>query len=43
VIGSIREKIKDGVLVDEASLSFALIALRRMTTFSRLSSPRLIA
>ena len=43
VIGSIREKIKDGVLVDQASLSFALTALRRMITFSRLSSPRLIA
>lgn len=43
VIGSISDKIKDGVLVDQASLSFALTALRRIVTQCRLSSPRLIA
>ena len=43
VIGSIGDKIRDGVLIDQPSLSFALIALRRIVTLCRLSSPRLIA
>ena len=43
VIGSIGDKIRDGVLIDQSSLSFALIALRRIVTLCRLGSPRLIA
>ena len=38
VIGSIEGKIGDGVLVDQASLSFALTALRRMVSSFRLNS-----
>jgi chromate reductase, NAD(P)H dehydrogenase (quinone) len=38
VIGSIEAKIGDGSLVDEASLSFALAAIRRMISLSRRSS-----
>jgi NAD(P)H-dependent FMN reductase len=34
---------QDGVLVDEASLTFALSALRQIISLSRLRSPRLIA
>jgi chromate reductase, NAD(P)H dehydrogenase (quinone) len=30
VIAGIADKIKDGALVDEASLSFALASIRRM-------------
>jgi chromate reductase, NAD(P)H dehydrogenase (quinone) len=43
VIGSINDKIRDGVLVDEPSLSFALSTLRRMIAQCRLGSPRLVA
>lgn len=39
VIGSIDGKVKDGVLVDESSLHFALSALRKMITQCRLGSP----
>jgi chromate reductase len=38
VIGGIEAKIKNGSLVDEASLSFALTAIRRMISLSRRSS-----
>jgi chromate reductase, NAD(P)H dehydrogenase (quinone) len=38
VIAGIESKISDGVLVDQASLTFALAALRRMVTSSRLNS-----
>lgn len=38
VIGGIEAKIKNGSLVDEASLSFALAAIRRMISLSRRSS-----
>jgi chromate reductase, NAD(P)H dehydrogenase (quinone) len=38
VIGGIEAKIKNGGLVDEASLSFALAAIRRMISLSRRSS-----
>jgi chromate reductase len=38
VIGGIEAKIKNGSLVDEASLSFALAAIRRMISISRRSS-----
>ena len=38
VIPGIESKISDGVLEDKASLTFALAALRRMVTSSRLSS-----
>jgi chromate reductase, NAD(P)H dehydrogenase (quinone) len=37
VIGGIEAKIKNGGLVDEASLSFALAAIRRMISLSRRS------
>jgi chromate reductase, NAD(P)H dehydrogenase (quinone) len=43
VIGNICDKIRDGVLVDEPSLRFALGALRRMIAQCQLGSPRLIA
>lgn len=43
VIGNIRSKIKEGVLVDQPSLTFALTALRRIVTLTRLNSPSLIA
>jgi chromate reductase, NAD(P)H dehydrogenase (quinone) len=43
VIGGIGEKVRDGALVDEASLTFALTALRRMITLSRRGSQRLLA
>jgi chromate reductase, NAD(P)H dehydrogenase (quinone) len=42
VIAGIESKISDGELVDQASLSFALAALRRMITTFRLHS-RLLA
>jgi len=38
VIAGIESKISDGVLVNQASLTFALAALRRMVTSSRLHS-----
>jgi chromate reductase len=38
VIGGIETKTSDGVLVDQASLNFALAALRRMITSFRLNS-----
>jgi chromate reductase len=38
VIGGIEAKIRDGSLVDEASLSFALAAIRQMISLSRRSS-----
>jgi chromate reductase, NAD(P)H dehydrogenase (quinone) len=38
VIGGIESKTSDGVLVDQASLNFALSALRRMVTRFRLNS-----
>ena len=41
VIADIGNKIKDGILVDQPSLSFALTALQRMV--GRVSSLRLIA
>jgi len=41
VIANIGSKIRDGVLVDQDSLSFALAALQRMV--GRVSSLRLIA
>jgi hypothetical protein len=37
VIGGIAAKIRNGNLVDEASLSFALAAVRRMISLSRRS------
>ena len=45
VIGNIGSKVRDGVLVDQASLSFASAALHRIIAQSRnrLSSMRLIA
>jgi chromate reductase len=43
VIGGIGEKVRNGVLVDESSLNFALNALRRVITLSRLASARLVA
>ena len=42
VIGGIGEKVRDGALVDEASLTFALAALRRMITLSRRGSRELL-
>jgi chromate reductase len=38
VIGGIESKISDGVLVDQASLSFVLAAVRRMSPSFRLNS-----
>jgi chromate reductase len=38
VIGGVGTKIRNGSLVDEASLSFALTAIRRMISLSRRSS-----
>ena len=38
VIGGIESKTSDGVLVDQASLNFALAALRQMVTSFRLNS-----
>jgi chromate reductase, NAD(P)H dehydrogenase (quinone) len=38
VIGGIEARIRNGSLVDEASLSFALAAIRRMISLSRRSS-----
>ena len=43
VIAGIAEKLKDGALVDEASLSFALASIRRMISLSRQGSQRLLA
>jgi chromate reductase, NAD(P)H dehydrogenase (quinone) len=43
VIGGIGDKVCDGVLIDDASLSFALSALRRMVTMARLGSRQLSA
>jgi chromate reductase, NAD(P)H dehydrogenase (quinone) len=43
VIGGIGDKVRDGALIDDASLSFALSALRRMIMMARLSSRRLPA
>lgn len=43
VIAGINDKVRDGVLVDEPSLTFALSALRRMIAQCRLGSSRLIA
>jgi chromate reductase, NAD(P)H dehydrogenase (quinone) len=43
VIAGIADKVKDGVLIDEASLSFALAAVRRIITMTRLDSQRLPA
>lgn len=43
VIGNIGSKIKEGVLVDQPSLTFALTAVRRIVTLTRINSPRLIA
>jgi chromate reductase, NAD(P)H dehydrogenase (quinone) len=42
VIAGISDKIKNGVLIDEASLSFALSAVRRMITMTRLGSHPII-
>jgi chromate reductase, NAD(P)H dehydrogenase (quinone) len=35
VIGSVAEKIRDGILVDESSQRFAAAALDRLTEMSR--------
>jgi chromate reductase len=43
VIAGIADKIKDGALVDAASLSFALASIRRMISLSRQGSQRLPA
>jgi chromate reductase len=43
VIGNIGSKIRDGVLVDQPSLNFALTALQRIVSLSRLNPSRLIA
>jgi chromate reductase len=43
VIGGIADKVRDGALIDEPSLSFTLSALRRMIMMARLSSRRLPA
>jgi chromate reductase, NAD(P)H dehydrogenase (quinone) len=43
VIASVGDKVRDGVLIDEASVSFARSALWRMITMVRLSSRRLPA
>lgn len=43
VIGNIGDKVRDGVLVDTPSLTFALTALRRIVTVTRLNSAMLIA
>jgi chromate reductase len=43
VIASIADKVKDGALVDEASLSFALASVRRMIAMTRLGWERLTA
>jgi chromate reductase len=43
VIGGIGDKVRDGVLIDDASLSFALSALRGIVTMARLGSRRLSA
>jgi chromate reductase, NAD(P)H dehydrogenase (quinone) len=43
VIAGIADKVKDGVLIDESSLNFALAAVRRMITLTRLGSHRLLA
>ena len=43
VIAGIADKVKDGALVDQASLSFALASVRRMTTMTRLGRQRLTA
>jgi chromate reductase len=43
VIAGISDKIKNGVLIDEANLSFALSAVRRMITMTRLGSHPIIA
>lgn len=43
VIGGINDKVRDGVLVDQPSLSFALSAVRKMVGQCRLSAPRLTA
>jgi chromate reductase len=43
VIAGVADKVKDGTLVDEASLSFALASVRRMISLSRLSSQHLEA
>jgi chromate reductase, NAD(P)H dehydrogenase (quinone) len=42
VIAGIADKVKDGALVDEASLSFALSSVRRMISLSRQDSKRLL-
>jgi chromate reductase, NAD(P)H dehydrogenase (quinone) len=42
VIAGISDKIKNGVLIDEANLSFALSAVRRMITMTRLGSHPII-
>ena len=42
VIACIADKVKDGALVDEASLSFALASVRRMISQSRQDSQRLL-
>jgi chromate reductase len=43
VIAGIADKVKDGALVDEASLSFALASVRRMVSLNRLGSQKLMA
>jgi chromate reductase len=40
-IPGVLKKVKDGTLVDEASLSFALASVRRMISLSRQGSQRL--
>ena len=43
VIAGIADKVKDGALVDEASLSFALASVRQMIAMTRLGWERLTA
>ena len=43
VIAGIADKVRDGALVDEASLNFVLASVRRMITMTRLGSERLTA
>ena len=43
VIAGIADKVRDGALVDEASLNFVLASVRRMITITRLGSERLTA
>ena len=43
VIGNIGDKVRDGILVDQSSLDFALNATRQVINLCRLSSSRRVA